>query len=262
MKNPACAFLIHPSSFCLCLLSGAVLIGCLGGTWFQLRHWRNGLTLFEHTLAVTRGNFVAHGNLGTALFELGRVEEAIEQYALALRLRPDYADAHNNLGAALSQQDQLPEAMAHYREALRLKPDYVEARLNVGMALFQQGRAAEAIQHLQQALRFKPDHAEAHHCLARVLATSGDASVRDGARAVIHAEQALRLSGGNDARILGMLAAAYAEAGRFGDAVRTAEAAMDLASAAGQAAPARQIQERLLLYQAGRPYHEGSTPAP
>ena len=95
-----------------------------------------------------------------------------------------------------------------------------------------------------------------------MLATSGDGSVRDGARAVALAEGANRMAGGKDAMLLGTLAAGYAEAGRFEEAVRTAQVALELAQAAGQAAQARQIQERLRLYQASRPYHEGSTAKP
>jgi spermidine synthase len=69
------------------------------------------------------------------------------------------------------------------------------------------------------------------------------------------------LAGGKDPAVLDTLAAAYAEAGRLGDAVRTAQAAIAMIKGAGQADQARAIQKRLKLYQGGQPYHEGTSPA-
>ena len=119
-----------------------------------------------------------------------------------------------------------------------------------------------AAEHYQKALAIAPGLASARNHLAWVLATCGDAKVRDGVRAVELAEKANQLAGGKDAAVLDTLAAAYAEAGRYGEAVRTAQTAIELAQGAGQGEQARQIGERLKLYQAGRPYREGSAPAP
>ena len=107
-----------------------------------------------------------------------------------------------------------------------------------------------------KALEIVPGLLSARNHLAWVLATCADGSVRSGARAIEHAEQANRLSGGKDPGILDTLAAAYAEAGRLDDAVRTAQTALQSAKGAGSAETAQRIQERLQLYQAGRPYHE------
>jgi tetratricopeptide (TPR) repeat protein len=117
----------------------------------------------------------------------------------------------------------------------------------------------EAIGHYEQALRLMSEHVGVRNNLAWVLATSRDGAVRNGARAVALAEGANQSAGGKDAALLDTLAAAYAEAGRFEDAVRTAQAAMELVQAAGPAEQTRQIRGRLKLYQAGRPYHEGTT---
>jgi tetratricopeptide (TPR) repeat protein len=139
---------------------------------------------------------------------------------------------------------------------------HAEVENAVGAVLLKRGRTSEAIAHFQKALTIQPDEAERPNNLAWVLATCGDASVRDGLRAVALAERANMLAGGSSPAILDTLAAAYAEAGRFGDAVRTAQAALKLVQQSGQMEPARQFQERLKLYQAGRQYHEGSTPLP
>lgn len=150
----------------------------------------------------------------------------------------------------------LPEALAHLKEALRLKPGYAEARLNLGVVLFRQGKVLEAIAQCEEAVRLKPDFSEAQRNLAWALATCADGTVRDGGRAVAVAQQADRLAGGKDAGVLDALAAAYAEAGRFDDAARTAQAAIKLAESAGQVGRAKQVQARLQLYQAGQPYRE------
>ena len=76
-------------------------------TQHQLGYWRDSRTLFSHALAVTRGNPLAHNNLGTALDQAGEVEQAIYQYRLALQLKPSFALAHNNLGTALDRQGKL-----------------------------------------------------------------------------------------------------------------------------------------------------------
>jgi tetratricopeptide (TPR) repeat protein len=128
----------------------------------------------------------AHYNLGLALGRQGKGQEAIGHYEQALRLKPDDAEAHNNLGLALTGQGRLKEAIGHYQQALRIKPDDTEAHNNLGIALMGQGRLEEAIGHYQQALRLNPDYAEAHYNMGLVLQKMGRAQ-----EAVGHYEQAL-----------------------------------------------------------------------
>ena len=114
----------------------------------------------------------------------------------------------------------------------------------------------EAIVHYQKALAIKPDYLEAQNILAWILATAPQASLRDGNKAVELAQQANELTGGNNPTILCTLAAAYAEAGRFGDAIQNAKKAMALEQAAGQSSLAEQINDQLKLYEAGIPFHQ------
>ena len=152
--------------------STALLI-CTALTRQQLACWQNSETLFQLALKVTDNNYLAHNNLGVALAEKGRIEEAIAYYQEAIRLRPDYAIAHNNLGGALAQKGQLDEAVAQFKEAFRLKPDYAAFYYHLGNALGIGGRIDEAIAPLQEAIRLKPDYAEAHNDLGMALATKG-----------------------------------------------------------------------------------------
>jgi len=116
-----------------------------------------------------------------------------------------------------------------------------------------------AVAQYRQVLAVKPDAIEALNNLAWLLATSSDDTLRDGPEAVRLAERACALTQYKEAAQLGTLAAAYAEAGRFADAVATAQKAFDFATAAGNARFAAINQQLLTLYQAGRPYHEPAT---
>ncbi len=156
-------------------------------TRLQLRHWRNSITLFEHAIEVTNDNHVAHCNLGAAIFEQGRLDEAISHYRQALHIKPHYVGAHYNLGTALQSQGRLDEAISHFHKALRVNPDYAEAHNNLGISLRAQGKLDEAISHYRQALQLRSDFAEAHNGLGNVLATRGNLD-----EAISHFRQALQ----------------------------------------------------------------------
>ena len=116
---------------------------------------------------------VAHYNLGNALRGRGKVDEAIAAYREAIRLRPDLAEAHTNLGTILGGQGKLDEAIAAFREAIRLRPDDAEAHTNLGSALRNRGKSDEAIAECREAIRLKPDLASAHYNLGTILGGQG-----------------------------------------------------------------------------------------
>jgi tetratricopeptide (TPR) repeat protein len=148
----------------------AILL-CLALTRQQLGHWRDSETLFRHALEVTEKNTLAHNNLGKALLDKGRIDEAIRHFRTATHL--DYAFAYYNLGLALDRKGQAEEAIRQYQEAIRLRPDYADAHNNLGAALFNQGRIDEAIRQYQDALRLKPDDVTAHYNLGAAFAKRG-----------------------------------------------------------------------------------------
>ena len=241
----------------------------LGTAFFQLGQFPEAIRHWEQVIALRPEDADAHFNLGVVFLQSGKVPEATVHLDHALRIRPEDATARNNLVAALMQQGQTlgaqgrgEEAIQHYQRAIQLKPDYAPAHDNAGITSSRQGKFAEAVKHYQKALEMAPGLVSARNHLAWMLATCPDGSVRDGRQAVQHAEQANREAGSKDPMILDTLAAAYAEAGRFSDAVRTAQTALELAKQAGQVEQARRIQERLEWYQAGRAYRDGSTAAP
>jgi tetratricopeptide (TPR) repeat protein len=150
----------------LSVAGGAAIMCCLALTRQQLGHWKNSETLFRHVLEVTKGNVVAHNDLGNALLKDGKIEEAIRHYQEALHLKANYAEAHYNLGVALDQKGQMDEAIRHYQEAIRVEPAYADAHNNLGIDFYQQGRTGEAIRQFQEALRLRPDHAQIRNNLA------------------------------------------------------------------------------------------------
>jgi tetratricopeptide (TPR) repeat protein len=154
----------------------------------QVGYWRNSITLFEHTLKETSDNYLAHNNLGAALYKQGRTAEAIEYYLQSLRIDPAYEEAHYNLATALDKQGRTAEAIEHYLQALRINPGFVDAHNNLAATLYKQGRTAEAIDHYFQALRIDPAYEDAHNNLAAALDKQGRTS-----EAIEHYFQALRI---------------------------------------------------------------------
>ena len=173
-----------------------------------------------------------------------------------MKIKPDYANAHYNLGVALASRGRTDEAIAHFRAAVKIKPDYANAHYNLVCALASRGRIDEAITHYHKFLEIKPDDIHALNDLAWLRATCPKSSFRDGAEGVALAQRALRLSDGREPIILDTLAAAYAEAGRFPDAVQTARKALELAERQNKAALAKNVKARMRLYEAGTPYRE------
>lgn len=217
----------------------------------QASFWRNSEMLWRHALAVTVNNDVAENNLGTVLLAEGKPDEAISHFQNALSIRGQNAPAHENLARTLLQRGDLDGAMFHSRKLLELQPDNVEALNILGTMLVQAGRLTEAVDEWQEALRIDADNGNANSNLAWVYATSPDASLRDGAKAVELAEHAMRLSRGKNATVFRTLAAAYAESGRFSDAIKTAERGGELALGQGNAALAQEMEANIVRYKAG-----------
>ncbi len=230
----------------------AVLMVC---AWKQTAYWQNSETLWTRALACTTDNYVAHYSFGSALRQKGRLDEAILQYQEALRINPGYANALNNLGTALRQKGRVDEAITQFQLALKVMPDNEAIHFNLAKALFQKGRVDEAIIQFQMALQIEPADMEVQNNLAWLLATAPQASLRNGDKAVELARQANELAGGKNPVILGTLAAALAETGRFSEAVETAQRALRLAGAQSNIVLAGRLQLEMKLYQAGSPFH-------
>ncbi len=198
---------------------------------------------------------IAYSNLGLALEQKGRLDEAITQFQNALQITPDQADIHFNLGNVLLQRRRLDEAITQFQNALLIKPDIAKAQNNLGDALLQKGNMGEAMIHFQKALQLEPSDPGFQYNLAWLLAVCPEVSLRNGNKAVELARQANTLTGGKNPIVLHILAASFAEAGQFSDALETAQSALPLAEMQSNTMLARQLQFEMKLYRASSPYH-------
>jgi tetratricopeptide (TPR) repeat protein len=169
--------------------------------------------------------------------------------------------AHCNLGVALRGAGRLPEAIEHYQETLRLKPGHAETCHKLCTALVESGRPSEAIKFAKEAAQESPNDPEANRFVAWLMATHDSTQGGDPQQAVELAKRASLLTHHRDIGCLDTLAAAYASAGRFSEAVAMAKEAWQIARSAGQNALAEEIHIRLQLYRDRKPYHE-LTPGP
>lgn len=195
-------------------------------------------------------------NLGVVLGTQGRPAEAVEQFQKALEIAPDNAKVHYNLANMLTAQGRFDEAIKHYQMALEQMPDFTHAHYQLGLLLQNRGEFAAAVTQFQKVLELDPKHVTAQNNLAWLLATCPDSSVRNGEKAVEVAQQAVQLSMGRSPEILDTLAAAYAEAGRFPEAVETANRALSLSALQNNRPLVDAIQTQLKLYEVNSPFRD------
>ncbi len=145
--------------------------GNLGIALAQQRRFEEAEAAYQQALRLHPRMARAHNNLGNLLAEQGKLEEAIACYRRAIHLQPGYPDAHSNLGNALRERGETEAAIAALREAIRIRPHYPEAHNNLGIALVKERAFDEAFHHYRTALHMRPDYADAHlnYALARLL---------------------------------------------------------------------------------------------
>jgi tetratricopeptide (TPR) repeat protein len=220
------------------------------------------LAQYQKVLAIVPSYVEVYNNIGLALAQGGRLDEALAQYEKVLEIWPDDALTHNNMGNALAGLGRLEEAATHYRHALQVQPNLAQAHNNLGGVLLHQGRFDEALDHDQTALKIQPGNPDFQKNLAWLRATCPKAALRNGAEAIDLARRADRLCAGQRPDVLDTLAAAYAEASWFPEALATAGKALKLAKQQDARALADAIQARIALYEAGKPYHETQISSP
>jgi tetratricopeptide (TPR) repeat protein len=144
--------------------AGIAVLGILTVlTWQQCGYWQNSIKLFNHALRITKNNYFAHSAFGLALFDEGKIEEAIEHYNKALSITPDYAGVYSNRGNAYAKLGQYQRAINDYNETIRLKPDYSPVYINRGIAYAKLGQYQQAIADYNETIRLKPDYVEAYN---------------------------------------------------------------------------------------------------
>jgi Flp pilus assembly protein TadD len=215
----------------------------------------------------------AYQFLAGRLLGLGRADEAINAARDGLAVSPTNPELHYTLGRALARKGDFASATNQFAYALLLWPDQfayalslradlAEVHLNFGRALLHLGDAPNGLRHFQEAVRLAPDSPLALNGLAWLLATYPDVTVRNGPEAVRLAEHACAVASRRNPALLDTLAAAYAEAGRFPEAINAAQEAIALARTAGNEAAVNRAENLLGFFQSGRPFHENTMPSP
>ena len=221
----------------------------------------NAIASFKEALKLNPNHAKAHYDLALALNSSGQTEEAITHYQKALAVKSDYIEAMNNLSAIFFREGRLDDAIQWLRRALETKPDYQSAQRNITLVEAEREKLLKALASRRETIRTKPDDAALLKETAWILATNPNASVRNGTEAVELARRAVQLTDSKEPMILGTLAAAYAEAGRFPEAVETAQQAQSIASQQKLPALADLLQSRLRLFQAKSPFREAAKPS-
>ena len=237
-----------------------------GVVYLRMGNYDQAIQNYNEAIRLDPGNALTYNNRGSAYDNRGDhggaiadYDRAIADFTQAIRLDtlegPRKAWPFNNRGNTHRAKGQYDRAIADFDQAIRLNPDYAIAFNNRGLAYDGKGQHDRAIADYDEAIRLMPDYAIALNNLAGVLATAPNARLRDGPRAVRLAEKAVSLL--DDAHTRDHLAAAYAEASRFRDAVNAQERAISKARAEGSSASdIADMEDRLRLYRQGRPYRE------
>jgi tetratricopeptide (TPR) repeat protein len=264
----------------------AIAVSWGGLSWWQAGHWQSSEGLFRRTLDKTENNPIAHVMLGQTLAQQGDMASALEQYQKAFEIRPEDArvrsargigllsvgqfdgaiidlqraveldplhfESHVALGKALGAKGKHQLAARHMLIAIGLVPNFVDGYYLLGLSYQRDGSPEQAAEFYVKTIRLNSSHLPALLGLARLRATSPLNTVRDGTSALKLAKHACGLTGNKNASALDVLAAAYAELGRFADAIRLARKALSTAKAQGQTDLAARIQTHLNAYKQGK----------
>ncbi len=236
--------------------ANAEVLSALGGALVNLDRPEEAAAHLRKAVRLDPGLADARYNLGTALVELGLYDQAEPHLAEAIKLAPGRADAYGNLGNAFNGLGRLPEAEAAFTRALDLDPGLVPVRFNLARLLARRGDLAGTARQLEAIVRLQPDSVEGLCRLAWLRAASYEDAVRNPPEAVRLAERAASVTGQSDPGVLDVLAVAYAAAGRFDEAVATAQKALRLIDGHSPSGLDETIRNRLELFRAGVAYRE------
>jgi len=231
-------------------------------------------------------------NLGKLAVTQERYAEAIVHLQKVVELKPDHVDAYEGLGKAYEALGQFDKAVLGYAKTLEFKPDTVEVYYRLALCFFELGdyrglapyttrdimknpSFAKAALSLADKLLEKQQIRLAYEQYARLLELETESvtllnslawieaacdieGLVNPDLAVTRALKACELTHYETAEVIDTLAVAYAGAGKFSDAQKTAQKAISMAQSEGNTALAQRIRKRLTLYQADKPYRDAA----
>ena len=233
----------------------------LGSAFLEQGKVAEAIQEFQRVLSRDPQSITGHFNLASALLRSGRATEAVAEYEKALAIKPDFAQGHLALGHALMRAGRLADAIAQFKIALQLQPGYAHARNSLATAFAAKQQWGEAIRCWRETLEIDPNNVAAQSGLAWTLATAPDPTLRNGAEALAISQHLSQTTDASNPMLLRVLAAAYAEAGRFPEAIETTEHAIALATSQEHPDLAAILQGDLKLLQSAQPLRDaGKSP--
>ncbi len=199
---------------------------------------------YRKSVELDGANAAAYASLSIALARSGNLPESIAAAKQALALNPKDVLTEGNLATSLLETGQTDEALDHIRKALELDPNFADGHNMLGIVLARVGKLDESVAHLENAVALTPDSPEYRFNLGRILLAR-----HSFAEAIPQFEKAVELTGGNEPQSLEMLAATYAEVGRFSEAAQTARRALEIAARQNDAPLSEELRHRIAYYE-------------
>jgi tetratricopeptide (TPR) repeat protein len=220
----------------------------------EQKDYVNALAIWKKAVTLAPDDASVQNDLASNLYLNGDVKGAIDHVREAIRINPYLTHSHFNLGAMEMEQGHPDAAVPELEKTLELDPKFPSGEEALADAYVAEHKDGDALDHWRRALAQSPQSISVLVGTARILASSSDAALRNGAEAVTLAEKANELTSGADAMVLDTLAAAYAEEGRFPQAVTSAQRSLDLAVSKGDTAMAGAIRSRIEFYKENKAY--------
>ena len=212
--------------------------------------------MWKKAIAMDPDDPRVNNGMGMALTAADRPNEAIFYLKKATLANPNFLEAFYNLGTAEMREHQVEEAIDAWQNAVRIHPGFFQGHEGLGFAYYMQGKYRESLAQLRLALDGEPDRVSVLTLAASLMATTADASLRNGPEAVTLAERAKDLTQAQDISVLDTLSASYAEAGRFDQAKDAVDQALALAEKQGDADLAAKLRAHKARYEADQPLRE------
>jgi protein O-mannosyl-transferase len=238
----------------LTVTCGCLLVLFVIQTVLRNRDYESDERIWIETISRRPSNARAHNNYAVDLFKAGRIDEAETHARQAVNLNPARAQSQQTLGVVLLAKGRADEGIAALEEARSLDPTDSSTHTNLGEAYGAKGDLGAAALAFLDAAEYQPDDPFVLNRAGWILATAPEPRIRDGAKALSLASHAVELTHRQDVVSLDTLAAAHAELGQFDAAVHAASEAVTLARAKGDSAMLPELQQRLDLYRARRPF--------
>ncbi|MFT7642994.1 MAG: tetratricopeptide (TPR) repeat protein, partial [Pirellulaceae bacterium] len=235
-----------------------VLLSLTIRTTIRNRDYEYPKQMWQNVVDQAPHNFSAHNNLALHYADPKsldfNIDMALKHYRTSIKLKDDFPRTHNNIGNLHARQQQFAQAAVHYRRALVLDEEFTDARIHLGIVLYEQGQTVAAIAEFREAIKNDPESLTATNRLAWVLATAPEDLHRDGHEALKLARGVYEVTGDKHFQTLEVLAAAYAETGRFRDAVIYAQQAKELAKQHRATSSYKRMKEVVKQYSNKKPY--------